>query len=203
MGGGGGGGGNVEKNPATNFVLPFGQAIGKVGTGLTDWFGQLKEEDMIAMAQLNPMINKMLKQAFDPQQELYNRTLQQVTDQTRSGEAARGIAMTPYGAAAEGNTISNFNIDWQNNQLKRELEGLGIAGSTYGQLISGGATAAQPAEAALQGYTSGFDTASKAQTAQSQLEEQAREFNQSEADKQSSQIGGLFSSGLSALSKGG
>jgi hypothetical protein len=38
--------------------------------------------------------------------------------------------MTPYGAAAEGNAISNFNIDWQNNQLKRELEGLGIAGSS-------------------------------------------------------------------------
>jgi hypothetical protein len=61
---GGGGGGQVEKNPATKFVLPFGQAIGATGTGLTDWFGQLKGEDMRAMAQLNPYIDKMLKPAF-------------------------------------------------------------------------------------------------------------------------------------------
>jgi hypothetical protein len=48
MGGGGG------TNPAGGNTQAFGQAIGTVGTGLTDWFGQLKGEDLTAMAQLNP-----------------------------------------------------------------------------------------------------------------------------------------------------
>jgi hypothetical protein len=120
---------------------------------------------MHAMDQLNPDIASMLTTAFDPQQALYNRTLQQVTDQTRAGEATRGVADTPFGAAAEGNALSNFNIDWQNQQLQRQESGLGSATGAYGGLIQGGATAAQPAEAALQGYSSAFNTASQAETA--------------------------------------
>jgi hypothetical protein len=111
--------------------------------------------------------------------------------------------MTPYGAAAEGNALSNFNIDWQDKQLMRQLAGLGSATSTYGGLIGAGSTAAQPAEAALQGYTSGFDTASRAQTEQSWLEERARQFNIGEQDKQNQAMGDLFSSGASLLTKGG
>jgi hypothetical protein len=187
MGGGGG------SNPAAGATADFGKAIGTVGTGLTDWFGQLKGEDMWAMQQLNPDISQMLTNAFDPQQALYGRTLQQVTDQTRSGEAARGVANTPYGAAAEGNALSNFNIDWQNQQLQREMAGLGSAGNTYQQLIGAGATAAQPAEAALQGYASAYNTSSQASTA-----DLNRQAQQQEAGMQ--QIGSLASS---LIGKGG
>jgi hypothetical protein len=115
--------------------------------------------------------------------------------------------MTPYGAAAEGNAISNFNIDWQDKQLMRQIAGLGSATGTYGGLIGAGSTAAQPAEAALQGYTSGFDTASRAQAEQSKIEELARQFDAGERDKQSQlfsgfgeDVGGLFGT---ALGKGG
>lgn len=191
MGGGGGG-----TNPAAGATADFGKAIGTVGTGLTDWFGQLKGEDMQAMATLNPDIQTMLGNAFDPQQALYNRTLQQVTDQTRSGEAARGVANTPYGAAAEGNALSNFNIDWQNQQLGRETQGLGSAANTYGQLIQGGATAAQPAEAALQAYANAYNTSSQAQTAQNQMQQQASQFG-------ASQLGSLGGSLGSMMGKGG
>jgi hypothetical protein len=58
---------------------------------------------------------------FDPQQALYARTQQQVQDQTRAGLEARGVDMTPYGAGIEGQTMSNFNIDWQNQQLQRQI----------------------------------------------------------------------------------
>jgi hypothetical protein len=64
MGGGGG------SNPASGMTQAFGQAIGTVGTRLTDWFGQLKGEDITAMNQLNPEISAMLNTAFDPQQRL-------------------------------------------------------------------------------------------------------------------------------------
>ncbi len=75
----------------------------------------------------------LMNQAFDPQQALYNRTAQQVQDQTRVGLEARGVDSTPYGAGVEGQTMSNFNIDWQNQQLQRMLQGLGGAGQGYGQ----------------------------------------------------------------------
>ncbi len=75
----------------------------------------------------------LMNQAFDPQQALYNRTAQQLQDQTRVGLEARGVDSTPYGAGVEGQTMSNFNIDWQNQQLQRMLQGLGGAGQGYGQ----------------------------------------------------------------------
>ncbi len=77
--------------------------------------------------------NMLMNTAFDPQSALYNRTVQQLQDQTRTGLEARGIDSTPYGAGVEGNVMSNFNIDWQNQQLMRMLQGLQGAGQGYGQ----------------------------------------------------------------------
>jgi len=189
MGGGGG------QNPAGGATQAFGQAIGTTGTGLTDWFGQLKGEDMYAMQQLNPDISTMLTTAFDPQQALYDRTLQQTTDQTRSGEAARGVANTPYGAAAEGNALSNFNIDWQNQELQRQQSGLASAGNTYGQLIQGGATAAQPAEAAINAYASAYNTSSTAETANLNRNQAADQAGMQALGQLGSSLGGVVNKG--------
>jgi hypothetical protein len=159
------GGGAGGSNPAGGMTQAFGQAIGTVGTGLTDWFGQLKGEDMMAMAQLNPDIAQMLTTSMDPQQALYNQTLQTTLDQTRSGEAARGLANTPIGQQGEASALQNFNIDWQNQQLQRQLAGIEGATGAYGGLIGAGAKAAETAETGLSGYTSAFQTASGAKTA--------------------------------------
>jgi len=77
-----------------------------------------------------PYATSIANTAFDPQQALYNRTVQQLTDQVRSGEAARGIATSPYGAGVENKALSDFNIDWQNAQLARQIAG----GNAYGAL---------------------------------------------------------------------
>lgn len=188
------GGGAGGSNPAGGMTQAFGQAIGTVGTGLTDWFGQLKGEDMWAMQQENPLIAQQLNTAFDPQQALYNQTLQSVTDQTRSGEAARGVANTPYGAQAEGDALSKFNIDWQNQQLQRQQSGIDTATGAYQGLIGAGATAAQPAEAALQGYTSAFSTASEAKTADLNRAAQEQEAALSAATGAGSSALGSFGS---------
>jgi hypothetical protein len=99
---------------------------------------------------LMPAISAMLGQAFDPQGALYSRTAGQVQDQTLSNLANAGVATTPYGQGVLGNTMGNFNIDWQNNLLQRMLSGLGGAGGALGamgnvggmgeQLGAGGAT---------------------------------------------------------------
>jgi hypothetical protein len=87
---------------------------------------------------LIPYAQQIGQMGFDPQNALYDRTLQQVQDQQRAGQAARGISMSPYGAGLEGDATRNFNIDWQNQQLKRAsdaataMEGLGSSAFNLG-----------------------------------------------------------------------
>lgn len=103
-----------------------------------DWGGQ-----QVAQAQsLVPYASQIMNTAFDPQQALYNRMLQQLQEQQRAGQSVRGIATTPYGAGLENDALRNFNIDWQNQQLNRQTQGAGAAGnliSTAGQQTDYGA----------------------------------------------------------------
>jgi hypothetical protein len=73
----------------------------------------------------------LINTAQDPQNALYGRTVQQLTDQVRAGQAARGLGNSPVGAAEENQALGNFNIDWQNNQLQRQATA-GTAAATMG-----------------------------------------------------------------------
>ena len=75
--------------------------------------------------------NQIYQTAFDPQQALYNRTQQQVSDQANAINAISGLSGSPYGAGVAGQTLSNFNIDWQNQRLARQLQGVQGAGTAY------------------------------------------------------------------------
>lgn len=86
---------------------------------------------------LYPYVNRIMQSGFDPQSKLYDRTRQQLTDQTRAGLEARGIDMGGAGAGLEGQALSNFNINWQNNLLQREATAAGAAGRLYGDARSG------------------------------------------------------------------
>ena len=90
-------------------TVQYGNGLSQFGTGLQG------------------MGQQLYNAGFDPQNQLYNRTLGQVTDQGRVAQAARGIDMTPYGAQIEGQNLNNFNIDWQNNQLGRETSAANAA----------------------------------------------------------------------------
>lgn len=89
--------------------------------------------------------NQVLQTSQDPQKELYNRTLANITDQSRASQYARGIQSSPYGAALENVANQNFNIDWQNQQLARQAQGLQAAQGAYGssQAMGNQYTAAQ------------------------------------------------------------
>lgn len=76
--------------------------------------------------------NQVLQAAQDPQNALYNRTQQQLTEQSRAAQYARGIQSSPYGAALENSANENFNIDWQNQQLARQAQGIQAAQGAYG-----------------------------------------------------------------------
>lgn len=70
---------------------------------------------------------------LDPQSALYNRTAQQLTDQVNAGQALRGLGNSAVGGSEYNQAISNFNIDWQNQQLQRAATGAQALGSLYGQ----------------------------------------------------------------------
>jgi hypothetical protein len=84
-----------------------------------------------------PYGQQILTTAFDPQNALYARTQQQVQDQAGAQLAASGVGSTPFGQGVMGQDLSNFNIDWQNNQLSRESQGLSSYDSLLGSAASG------------------------------------------------------------------
>ena len=106
------------------------QTAGQAVTGATNNAGLLGAEQ------------QTLNTAYDPQNALYNRTAQQLQDQTRAASEASGTASTPYGAGVENQAMSNFNIDWQNNQLQRQQTGASTAEGLLGQYNSGQSTGA-------------------------------------------------------------
>lgn len=75
--------------------------------------------------------NAVLNTAFDPQSSLYNYTLAQTINQQNAQNAAAGVGTTPYGAGLQDQNIAQFNMNWQNQQLGRQLAGLQGAGSAY------------------------------------------------------------------------
>ncbi len=113
-------------NPGIGGYLQGAGQAGQLGM-------QAGQQAFGAGGDLYGMGNQVFNTAFDPQSALYARTQQQLQDQVRAGEAARGIQTSPYGAGVENKAMSDFNIDWQNQQLQRQLQGLQGAGNAFGQ----------------------------------------------------------------------
>jgi hypothetical protein len=110
-----------------------------------------------------PYAQQTLQTGFDPQSALYAQQFQQNTDQTRAAEAARGIAMTPYGAGVENNSNINFNNQWQNQQLGRQATAAGTANTLTGAagsaLNTGGAGQTAGLNTLYQGASLPYSTA--------------------------------------------
>jgi hypothetical protein len=129
----GGQGGGLGAPPPGNYGPPEGDAnnIRNLAGGLAGQFqGNLGYAD------------QALKTAFDPQQAQFKQQLADLTDQTRAGEAARGISMSPYGAGVEANTQGRFRNDWQTAQVGRQAQGAQTATGLQAQYQSGQTAAA-------------------------------------------------------------
>lgn len=77
--------------------------------------------------------NQVMNTAFDPQQRLFNQTQGQVLNQSNVANSMAGLGSSPYGASQTANTLGNFDMNWQNNQLNRQATGLGAASGAVGQ----------------------------------------------------------------------
>lgn len=88
-------------------------------TNFADMAGVAKQQEQ----NLYGLGDQIYQTAFDPQQQLYDRTANKVVDQSRAAQAVRGLGNSAYGAGLENDAMNNFNIDWQNQQLNRQLSG--------------------------------------------------------------------------------
>ena len=128
-----------EGNPYTQNIVnnPYSggyQAAAGTAAGL---YGQLSPLASGASSALYSAGNQalgagsaILQAGFDPQKQLYSQVQNQNSQQNLAQLANMGVASTPYGASVAGQENTNFNLDWQNNQLQREA----TAASAYGGL---------------------------------------------------------------------
>jgi hypothetical protein len=67
--------------------------------------------------------NRIGQTAFDPQNQLFGRMQQQLGEQVNVGQAQRGLGTSAAGGAEYNQAMSNLDIDWQNQQLQRQMQG--------------------------------------------------------------------------------
>ena len=165
----------------------------------------------------NALTGGIINSAFDPQNALFNQQQQLLQDQTRSAEAAQGVAGTPYGAGVEANAMGNFDINWQNNQLSREMQGISGAntaqnmaqsGANMGVNTLGALGQAQnaytnPTQQAVQDYTGYLGAGQNAANSQNQMLQNAFSSQNQQWQQQQQQqnqmlggLGSLFGGGL-------
>lgn len=151
--------GNLANNPygggfqsGANFAGGLGQmqALGQygignnitgIGGGMVGMGGQLAGMGQGVYNQAfsgMPAAGQVLNTAFDPQSQLYNYLQNQNLQQTQAINAGAGLATTPYGAGTEALSNQQFNMNWQNQQLGRQLSGL----QGYGQALGNAANVA-------------------------------------------------------------
>lgn len=99
--------------------------------------------------------NQVYQTALDPQNALRNMLQQQVTDASRAGTSARGIGMGGEAAGIENQDVSNFLMNWQNQQLSRQLAGLQGMSGAMGQAANQGSEAGKDLAGAGSFYTQG------------------------------------------------
>jgi hypothetical protein len=99
--------------------------------------------------------NQVMQEGFDPQNEYYDRSASRLQNQMRASQGARGVTMTPYGAGLENEGMSNFNIDWRNQELARQSQAANSASQLWnqgGQAIQGGQQLASSVPQNIAGY---------------------------------------------------
>lgn len=118
-------------NQATGAAMAGSQALAQQAASRAPGYADQLQQ---AYAPLQDASNRLLQTGFDPQQALYNRTAQNLLSQQNAINALSGVGTSPYGAGVTGQTMENFNIDWQNQQLQRQAQAAGAAGQLTGML---------------------------------------------------------------------
>jgi hypothetical protein len=153
----------LTNNPFTGqFQQGAAQAANLGGAGANNIFGGAQ--------QLQGGAGAVLNTAFDPQQALYQRYLQQLQQQSQANYAQSGVGSSPYAAGLMDQNLQNFNTTWQAQQLANQVAGLNAATGAQGAATSMyGAAPNLAFQSAAYPYTASSTIANQGMMALSQL----------------------------------
>ena len=150
---------NIYQGAYQNAANAAGAQYGNVGMGL----GAQSQSEFGAANNILAAGQNVYQTALDPQNALYNRTAQQLQDQTGATNSMYGLGSSAAGAGVANQALSNFNIDWQNQQLQRQAQGLsayeGAGQAASGLNTNAGQLGSQGAGMQLQGGQVPYTTA--------------------------------------------
>lgn len=142
------------------YASGYQNAANLAGTGYTNTGTAALNNSTALSGQLGTGLaagNQILNTAMDPQQALYGQQLQNTTDAANVANSQYGLT----GQQAAGNlnqATTNFNIDWQNNELQRQLQGLSGYDSNLSNIGAAGSNAAALGNTGAGSLTSGGST---------------------------------------------
>ena len=117
----------INYQPYLQGAQEAGGMYGQVGAAAgqqMQGYGQQAQTALGQQASLYGAGNQIMQTAFDPQSQLFNQQQQLVTDQVNAGQAARGLGNSAEGASELNQAMGNFDINWQNAQLGRQVQGI-------------------------------------------------------------------------------
>lgn len=132
---------NVLNNPYTAGYTGGAQASGAYQTNVAAPQQQAASSQLYGLGDMAASYApQLLQQAFDPQRDIYNQGYAKNLDSTNAILAMNGVAGSPYAAGVTGQSVRDYNNNYNQQQLSRELSGLQGLGSIAG--TAGGADAA-------------------------------------------------------------
>jgi hypothetical protein len=142
-GGSQGVGGAVSPNNMAAYQALMGIPTGgltQAGNNAGAYYGSLaSSQDLMQQAlagqgnAIGAAGRQLWQTALDPNNALRDQLQQQIRDASRAGTTARGIGMAPQAAGIENQDVSNFLMNWQQQQLQRQALGLQGMGQAFGQ----------------------------------------------------------------------
>lgn len=118
-------------------TIPYAQQLQGAGAGLV------------------PQAQKLMEMGFDPQGAFYNQTANNLMNQQGVINANAGVGQTPFGASVTGNTMGQFNLGWNREQLQRALAGAQGGSGLLSESARLGAGAQELGQAGAQGAVGG------------------------------------------------
>lgn len=140
-------------NPYQAGAQQAGVQAGQVAGQFSPQIQAAGEQALAAGRQAVDAGQQIWQTAQDPQQALYHYLQQQTLDEANAVNSMYGLGGSPAGAAVTNQALSNLDINWQNQQLARQLQGQQALGYGINQLATGaqqGASAGQNAMAFAQ-----------------------------------------------------
>lgn len=126
-------GGMNTQNPALSGLPPQLQgAYGNIGSADQLYAQMLGRHGSDALSTLPQAGMSTYLRSLDPNNALHDQMLHGVMERSGAGQAARGIQIGGMGQGMSDEAGTNFEMDWSNQLLGRQVQGLSALEKAYG-----------------------------------------------------------------------